>query len=412
MTSPSCPPAAPPAGGALLGLAFLAFLSLGLPDGVLGVAWPSLRRSFDAQLSALGGLLAASMAGYLVSSFSSGAVVARLGVGSVLAWSSATMVVSSLVCAVAPAWSLVRAAGVLAGVGAGAIDAGINAYAAAHFPPRLVSWLHACYGVGAMLGPLLMTAVLGAGLVWRWGYGAIALLLALMTAAFVVTRHRWRTDRASPSADRAESSSRAGMAAALRHPPVWLNVALFFVYTGLEATAGQWSYSLYTESRGVGPGVAGVWVAIYWGSLTAGRVVAGAIASRVPADVVLRVAMAAAPLGAAMVWSRWSLGASLAGLAVLGFALAPIYPLLIALTPARTGGHRAAHAIGFQVAAAYLGVAALPGAAGVLARAHGLEVLGPFLVGAAVVLLILHEVARRATEPAGTAPGARDPAGA
>ena len=412
MTSPPRPPASRSTGGALLAIAFLAFLSLGLPDGVLGVAWPSLRRSFGVPLSALGALLAAAMAGYLVSSFSSGAVVARLGVGSVLAWSSATMVVSSLACAVAPAWSLVLAAGVLAGVGAGAIDAGINAYAAAHFPPRLVSWLHACYGVGAMLGPLLMTAVLGAGLAWRWGYGAIGLLLAIMTAAFVVTRHRWRTDRSSPAADRAGSGSRAGMVAALRHPPVWLNVALFFVYTGLEATAGQWSYSLYTESRGVGSGVAGVWVAIYWGSLTAGRVVAGVVASRVSADAVLRVAMASAPLGAAMVWSRWSLGASLAGLAVLGFALAPIYPLLISLTPARIGAHRAAHAIGFQVAAAYLGVAALPGAAGMLARTHGLEVLGPFLVGAAVALLVVHEVARRATGPAGTAPGARDPAGA
>src|SRR5262245_42658285 len=151
------PSARPSPGTALLGIAFVAFVSLGLPDGVLGVAWPSMRRSFDLPLSALGALLAAAMAGYLASSFGSGVVVARLGVGSLLAWSSATMVASSLAYAMAPAWSVVVAGGVLAGLGAGAIDAGINAYAAARFPPRLVNWLHACYGVGAMLGPLVMT---------------------------------------------------------------------------------------------------------------------------------------------------------------------------------------------------------------------------------------------------------------
>jgi hypothetical protein len=143
----------------LLAIALAAFVSLGLPDAVLGVAWPSIRRTFSLPADQLGTLLASAMAGYLVSSFSSGAVVARLGVGWLLFWSSALMVVNSLAYALAPTWGVMVAASVLAGLGAGAIDAGINAFAAARFSPRRVSWLHASYGVGATLGPLLMTVV-------------------------------------------------------------------------------------------------------------------------------------------------------------------------------------------------------------------------------------------------------------
>jgi len=136
----------------LLGIAFLAFVSLGLPDGVLGVAWPSIRGTFALPISQLGALLFAAMGGYLASSFSSGAVVARIGVGRLLLASSVVMVASLLGSALAPGWRVMLACGVLAGLGAGAIDAGINGYAAAHCSARTVNWLHACYGVGATLG--------------------------------------------------------------------------------------------------------------------------------------------------------------------------------------------------------------------------------------------------------------------
>ena len=200
----------------LLAIALLAFVSLGLPDGVLGVAWPSIRRSFGLPPGQLGSLLASAMVGYLVSSFSSGALVARLGVGRVLLWSSVLMAVNAFTCALAPAWSVMVAAGLLAGLGAGAIDAGINAFAAARFSPRLVSWLHACYGVGAMLGPLLMTAVLTSGLGWRWGYAVIGVLLAAMAGSFLVTISLWtmaRSDLDSPATApevRPDSSTRWG----------------------------------------------------------------------------------------------------------------------------------------------------------------------------------------------------------
>ena len=382
--------------GTLVAITFLAFISLGLPDAVLGVAWPSIQRTFGLPVSQLGLLLTTSMVGYLTASFASGETVRRLGVGGLLLASSGLVVASLAGYALAPAWWVMVACGLLAGLGAGAIDAGLNAYAAAHFPPRWVTWLHACYGIGAMLGPLAMTAVLTAGLAWPWGYAAIGAVLVGMAVLFAATRRLWQTP---PTADADSSAAPAVVAAgftdALRRPAVWMNVVLFFLYTGIEVTAGQWAYSLFTKSRGVSPAAAGVWVGAYWASLTLGRIVFGATASRVSKDVILRGATIAAPVAAAMIWSdAWPL-VSLLGLALLGFALAPIFPMLISATPDRLGPAYAQQAIGFQVAAATCGAAAVPSLAGVLARAVGLEVLGPYLLVATIALLVLHEMAAR-----------------
>jgi fucose permease len=377
-----------PVGRGLLVLAVLGFLSLGLPDGVLGVAWPSMRRSFALPVSQLGVLLSSAMAGYLASSFASGALVARLGVGRLLAASSAATASSALLYALAPGWAMVLLGGLVGGLGAGAIDAGINAFAAARFSPRLTTWLHASYGVGATLGPLLTSAVLAAAGSWRWAYGVIGLLLAGLAASFALTADRWTTD-AAPGALRPAGPS---IVAALRRGVVWLNVGLFFLYAGLEIGAGQWAYSWLVEGRGVVPGIAGAWHAVYWGSLTVGRVALGALTARISAEAILGGSLIGVPVGVVWLWAGLGPASGAAGLAILGLALAPVFPLLIAATPERVGAPYAAHAIGFQIAGFCLGAAALPGAAGVLARHLGLEVLGPFLLATAAGLGGLYRV--------------------
>ena len=377
----------------LVAVAFLAFVSLGLPDGVLGVAWPSVRHTFGLPVSQLGVLLVTSMVGYLVSSFASGEVVRRVGVGGLLLGSSVIVVASLAGFALATAWGVMVACGLLAGLGAGAIDAGINAYAAAQFPPRWVTWLHACYGVGATLGPLTMTGVLAAGLSWRWGSATIGAALVGMTLLFAATLRLWEAPRDGAQARGPAASATA--AETLRRPAVWMNVVTFFLYTGTEVAAGQWAYSLFTESRGVSPAVAGAWTGADWASLTAGRIVSGAAAGRVSKEVLLRLSLLGAPLAAGLVWSDWRTVVSLVGLAMLGFSLAAIYPMMISATPERVGASYAQQSIGFQVAAAYLGAAAVPGLAGVLARRFGLEVIGPYLFAATLALLVLHEATVR-----------------
>lgn len=389
----------------LLALAVLAFVSLGLPDGVLGVAWPSVMRTFGLPLSGLGILLAAATGGYLASSFASGALVARGGVGRLLVWSSAATVASTLGYALAPAWPVMIVGAALMGLGAGAIDAGINAYAARNFSARMVTWLHACYGVGAMLGPLVMTAVMAQGLSWRWGYGLLGAALAGMTLSFRLSTDRWECrGQGAEGPLRDAGAPDESLLGALRRLMVWMSMALFFVYTGLEVTAGQWTYSLLTEARGVEMVTAGAWVSAYWGSLAVGRVVVGSLTGRFTATTLLRISMGLAPVGALLLWSDHGRLASLLGLLVLGCCFAPIYPLLISETPGRLGRGSVGHAIGFQVAAAYLGAATLPGSAGLLARWTSLEVIGPFLLGGTLLLLALHEAAlRRATLATDTA---------
>ena len=376
----------------LVAIALVAFLSLGLPDGMLGVAWPSIRRTFDLGPGALGALLATATVGYLLSSFTSGALVARLGVGRLLLGSSGLLVVNALALAASPAWRLTVAAGLLAGLGAGAIDAGINTVAAARFSPRLVSWLHAAYALGAMLGPLLMTGAVTSGLGWRWGYGLLGILLALMSIGFLVTVRRWDTEAPVAAAARQPPIR---LPDALARQPVRANVALFFVYAGLEVSAGQWAYTLFTDGRAVAPQVAGAAVAAYWAGLGAGRLVSGALAARVAAGALMRRATLGALAASVLIAWDPGPGAGLLGLAALGFALAPVYPTLIAETPARVGSRHTPSAIGFQVAASYLGTAAIPGLTGLLAGWAGLEAIALCLVGNAAALFLLDATTRR-----------------
>lgn len=388
-------------------IACLAFVSLGLPDGLLGVAWPSIRRSFGLEQSHLGLLLACVMAGNLASSFASGPLVARLGVGRLLVASSAAMAASLLGYALVPAWGFVLSFGLLAGLGAGAVDAWVNSFAAGRFSAGFINLLHACYGLGAALGPLTMAQLIGAGIGWRHGYGILAAVLAGMALCFWWTIDRWKAPpRAGLPAGSPPLHQRATARETLRRPAAWAGMALFFLYTGLETAVGQWSFSLLTEARRVEPMAAGAWVSAYWGSLAGGRLLFGLLARRFTSRALLRVGMAGATAGTLLLWLPGSRAVGLIALPVMGFSLAPVFPLLIAGTPLRLGGAHAGNAIGFQVCAAYLGAAAVPAAAGWLAGAQGLEVLGPFLFTAAVCLIALNEAVTRAPEAAGAAPRA------
>jgi fucose permease len=177
----------------------------------------------------------------------------------------------------------------------------------------------------------------------------------------------------------------------LRLPLAWLGIAIFITHTGVQFTAGQWAYSLFTEPRGVAPITAGLWISIYWGSLTAGRLLLGPVADRLGVVSLLRTCILGVMLGSALVWWNAANFVSFLGLALIGFSLAPLFPSLISSTPERVGAGHAANAIGFQVAAGSVGIALLPGFAGVLAENLGLEIIGPFLVAASIVMLVLHE---------------------
>ena len=373
----------------LLSLAYVGFVSLGLPDGLLSVAWPSIRTSFHLPLNALGPLLVLFTTGYLLSSFSSGRLLARLNVGTLLALSCLATAVSLLGYALAPRWEVMVAFGGLAGLGAGAIDAGLNTYVATHYNARTLNWLHACYGIGAASGPVIMAHVMDANLSWQWGYGLVGVGQLGLAGCLSVTRQQW-----SQPPSRSTVAKRPQMASSLHTlqlPMVWLSVTAFFMYTGLEAATGIWVYSLFTEARAIPDMTAGMWVSAYWGGLTLGRLASGIIIGFVSVPLLLRLCIVGMALGATLIWLDFTVLLSALGLLVIGVSAAPVFPLLIATTPERLGAAHTANGIGFQVAAAVLGQALLPSLIGVLAHVLGLEIVGPVLLTAALLLLVIYE---------------------
>jgi fucose permease len=386
----------------LLLLAYLAFISLGLPDTIFGIAWPSLRQQFALPPEAMGAALVAGVSGYFCSGLLAGGLMRRLGVGGLLSLSSGLVALGLAGYALAPAWSLFFPVAFFIGLGSGAIDAALNAYAARHFSVRHMNWLHASWGVGASAGPMIMTAAV-AGPGYRSGYALLSLLLGLMASAFIATRRQWsQPEGAAPA-----PSERSGtLKDALRSRSVWLSMAVFFCYTGLESTVGQWCFTWLTEGRGLGVAEAGVWTASYWASLTLGRVALGWVAEWWGPDRLLRRASAGVVAGVVLLVVAPGLSGR------LGVSLAPVYPTLMARTPRRVGQGLAAHAVGLLVSAATLGSALLPALVGFLVGRQGLEAISATSLALGVAFALLHEVCvalpDAATSPE---PDARPPAG-
>lgn len=378
----------------LIVLTYIGFISLGLPDGLFGVAWPSIRAFFKLRLDALGSLLVMFTIGYLLSSFSSGKMLSRTNVGTLLALSCLATAVSLLGYALTPSWPIMVALGLLAGIGAGAIDAGINTFAATHFSARSVNWLHAFYGIGATTGPIIMTSLLDAGHRWQGGYIIVGVGQLALAACFTLTQKLWSNDKREVGLAQNAIASPASSApkSTLRLPMAWMSIGVFFIYTGIEAAAGAWSYSLFTESRAIPMMIAGLWVSVYWGCLTAGRLLSGFVVNFVSVRLLLRLCIIGIALGAALIWLNLTSLLGFIGLALMGLSSAPIFPSMIASTPERFGEAHTANAVGFQIAAAVLGQSLLPSLAGVLARNFGLEIIAPTLLASAILLLIIYEM--------------------
>ncbi|MFI7606092.1 MFS transporter [Micromonospora sp. NPDC049366] len=401
-----------PPRASLLLLAYLAFVSLGLPDGLIGVGWPSIRADFDVPTEAVGLVLTAGTAGYLTSSILAGFTLARLGVGWLLAGSTLLASLALTGYTVSPGLVLMVGCALVLGLGSGAIDSGLNAYAASAFGPRHMNWMHAFFGLGVAIGPLIMTGVLSAGLAWRWGYGIVAGAQLALAAAFALTVRAWRRGpaRADTSATPAvvadAVSGPAGgthegppvpvpVRETLRLPAVWVGALAFMVYVAIEVTTGLWAFLLLTEGRGLAAGAAGLCVSAYWGSLFVGRVVQGIVAERLGAGRVLRGSLLGMAAGAALIAVPGPAWVAVLGLVVVGFAAAPVFPLLTLTTAERVGAAHADRAIGLQIGTAGLGAAVVPAGVGVLLGAVSVQVLGSALLVLAVVLIALHAAGTR-----------------
>ena len=363
-------------------VSFALYVTLGLPDGVLGTVWPSLRDDFGRTDSSLGLLIACSAVGYTSSSIGSGHLTQRYGSGIVLRNASFAAIAGLGLLSIAPTWWTSMLGILILGAGWGLCDASVNAWMALTQGPRQMGLLHAAYGVGALSGPLLAAVFIVNGEFWRGPFMVIFGLGVVLVAGIASARHGF--DTAPVSKDVAGSPAPArGSRMLLALLIVW-----FSIYVGIELTLGQWSYTLLTESRDYNHVLASVLVAAFWGGLTLGRFLLAGFGDRFSPERVLGSTIATAAVGVVFYWADVaSLGAF--ALPVIGLSLATMFPLVIGRTAVYIGEERAARAVGYQVAASSVGFVILPALVGVLADHHGVAVALPVTFVATCTLALL-----------------------
>jgi fucose permease len=376
----------------------LFILLLGVPDGILGVLWPSMRRDYGRPVGDLGLLALAGTIPYLVASASAGRSVRRVGFGALMVAALVLGAGALGTWALAPSWVLVVAAVAVFGLSRGAADAGVNAYASEHEGVRRLGLLHAAYGIGAAAAPVLATAVLADGGGWRLSLGAVAAAAAILAAFGVRARRAW----ALPGAGRRGSTGDAAPVSDFRAAGIAAMLVMFALYTAVEGSTGAWAFTVSTEGRGLGRGPAGLALASYWGALTGGRLVLAAVGGRVARGRILTAGALLAVVALTWFW-RDPGGTGVVALPLAGLALGPMFPVLISLVPDRVDAARAAHVVGWCVAAAAVGGPLYTALAGAVADAHGTNAIPPLLVAGSIGLLGAHAaltVAARSLAPA------------
>ena len=378
------------------GTPLVLFITLGLPAGVIGVAWPHMRASLGAPLAGLGLLLAAFTVGYFVASAGSGPVTFRFGTATLLVGGCALASIGSLGLSSAGQWWIVPLVGLVLGAGSGLIDAAVNAHVSLNRGVRYMGWLHASWALGAALGPPLVVISLAATGSWRASFAALA--VAFLAVGLIVGSRR--RDWIHTASIQRHAVTTTPVPAEYRRALVVLT-CLCFLGGGLEATAGDWSYTQLTVGRSLSAGLASTSASLFWAGLAAGRVALGLLGNRVAPIRLLDAGITVATVAAVAFWLAPTLVSALVALPVLGAAVSLIFPLLLSITPTRVGATMTPHAVGYQLAAGTLGGGGIPALTGLALQAAGLLALGPVLATISVALLLLHLISRLGRADAG-----------
>lgn len=350
----------------LLAVIYLAFIGLGLPDSLLGAAWPMIYPQFGVPVSSMGLISMIISAGTILSSLNSSRLTRALGAGKVTLLSTALTAIALLGFGMSRSlWQLCFWA-VPYGLGAGSVDAALNNYVALHYASRHMSWLHCMWGVGTIIGPSLMSAALTGGHGWSGGYLLTALVQGLIVAVLLLSLPLW----GRPTSGNGSETGTAALSLreVLTIPGAKEVMLCFFGYCALESTAGLWAASYLTLARDIPAETAAGFAALFYLGITAGRAVSGWIAPRLGDDGMIRLGLWGIGLGLAALLLPGPAVVSLAGLVIIGLGCAPIYPSIIHSTPAHFGAHRSQAVIGVQMASAYVGSMAMPPLFGLMAR--------------------------------------------
>ena len=383
----------------LLVLIYLAFIGLGLPDSLLGAAWPQLRIDIGAPLSGAGMVSMIVTAGTIVSSLVSARVIRRFGTGKVTAISTALTAAALLGYAFAPAYWWLCIMAIPLGLGAGAVDAALNNFVALHYKAHHMSWLHCVWGLGATAGPILLSVFLARPQGWRTGIRSIGLLQLALVAVLTFSLPLWRKVTEKKEIGSAATSEPISNREALRLRGLPAALLTFFCYCGAELGCGLWASSFLVASRGVAPAQAAGWVSLYYAGITAGRFFSGFAMHRLTCPAMIRLGGLTSLAGCVMLVLPLPTVFSAVALVLIGLGCAPVYPCMIHETPARFGEANSQTAMGLQMATAYCGSTLMPPLLGLLAQLVSVTVFPWFLMVLFGLMLVASEVAARLTQP-------------
>ncbi|MNO38259.1 putative transporter [compost metagenome] len=364
---------------------YLSFISLGLPDSLLGVAWPIMQPEIGASFGSAGIISMIIAGGTIVSSLVSGSIIQKLGTGQVTLISCLMTAGALLGFSVAPSLFWFAVLAIPLGLGAGAVDSALNHYVASHYKAHHMSWLHSFWGVGAMLGPIIMSYNIADQNSWRQGYWTVAMIQFGLVVGLFITLPLWKrvADRqqASKSLLSLESDhtqlkehdnpQSPESSVAQKHPiqikGVKYTLVAFLFYCSVEATVGLWGASYLVGARSISAETAASWVSLYYGGITLGRFMSGFITMKVSNRHLILIGQLTALVGGIILLLPLPNVLILTGFILIGLGLAPIFPGLLHETPARFGKEQSAKLMGYQMAAAYTGTTFLPPIFGLIA---------------------------------------------
>ncbi len=392
----------------LLGIIYVSFISIGLPDAVMGTAWPAVRQTFGQPLEALSGIVIAFTVCGALSGFFGGPVIKKLGSGLVTAISCLLTGLALMGFAVVPSFVWLVVLAVPMGLGCGAVDSALNNFVAQHYSARHMNWLHGFWGVGVTVGPLVLGAAMASPAGWQRGALTLGLMQLALAVVLGLTLHLWKqAPNASvhPDADSAHANNPHANNPHANNAParatstlaVWLAPLTFFLYVAAEGSVGIWLASILVGSRQFTPAQAGLWMSVYFGAIMTGRFAVGLVAHHWGNRALVRAGIVVSTLAALLFALNGPTWLSLLAVVLMGLGFAPIYPSLMHETARRFAPDTARLVIGRQAGSAYAGAAVLPPLLGLFAAWAGLAVMMPAIAFMLLVLLAFTEWLDRLT---------------
>lgn len=383
----------------LLAVIYLSFISLGLPDSLLGAAWPSIYQDFGVPVSYSGVIFCIISVGTVISSLQSDRLTRRFGAGGVTAISVAMTAAALFGFSVSNSfWALCLWA-IPYGLGAGSVDAALNNYVALHFASRHMSWLHCMWGVGASVGPYIMGAALTHDAGWHMGYRVIGVIQLVLTIIIVLSLPLWKTKAAVNAEEQNEPPAKPlTLREIFRIPGVKAVLVTFFCYCSLEQTTSLWASSYLVLNKGISAETAASFASLFFLGITAGRALCGFLTLKLNDTQMVHMGIGFIAIGIAALLLPLGETATLAGLLLIGFGCAPIYPSIIHATPSHFGADKSQAIIGVQMASAYIGNCLMPPLFGVLAN-HTTIAISPYYLLVILILLgTMHETLQKKTK--------------